>query len=64
MKHVKVDKEVCIGCGFCFSNLDKVFKQGDDGLAETIKEDVEKELEEEVEEIADGCPVTAIKIEN
>ncbi len=61
MKNVKVDKDTCIGCGFCFTNLEQVFTQGKDGLAETKITEIKDDLEE-IEEIKDGCPVGAIEI--
>lgn len=62
---LKVDKDECIGCGFCFGNYTDEFIQGDDGLAEVnpnfnLDKASEKE-KEEVDEAVDGCPVSAIK---
>lgn len=66
MEKVIVDKNVCIGCGFCAANLDSVFKMDDDDLATTLNEDMSsmpEEVKEEVKDIVEGCPVGAIKIE-
>lgn len=66
MEKVIVDKNVCIGCGFCAANLDSVFKMDDDDLATTVNEDMSsmpEEVKEEVKDIVEGCPVGAIKIE-
>jgi len=62
MKNVKVNKDACIGCGYCFSNLEEFFKQDEDGLAKEMKNEVPTELEEEVEDMKDACPVGAIEI--
>lgn len=58
---IKVNKDKCIGCGFCFTNLEEVFMQDDDGLAKEIKNEIDDELEESVLDIKDGCPVNAIE---
>ena len=66
MKKVIVDKNVCIGCGFCADNMDEVFVMDDDDLAVTKEENLEnmsEEKKDEVKDIAEGCPVSAIKIE-
>ena len=66
MKKVIVDKNVCIGCGFCAANMDEVFVMDDDDLAVAKEENLENMCEEkkdEVKDIAEGCPVSAIKIE-
>ena len=69
---VKVNKDICIGCGACTVIANNIFEIGDDGLAETISPFVDEELK--VKEIADvdtdnvvdaaeSCPVGAIDIE-
>lgn len=66
MEKVIVDKNVCIGCGFCAANLDNVFKMDDDDLATTVNDDMNsmsEETKDEVKDIVEGCPVGAIKIE-
>ena len=44
MKKVIVDKNVCIGCGFCAANMEEVFVMDDDDLA-LAKEEAAKYLE-------------------
>jgi ferredoxin len=34
---VKIDKEMCIGCGLCASLCEEVFSLGDDGKAEIVE---------------------------
>lgn len=62
MTKITVDKEKCLGCGYCFSNLDDVFYQDEDGLA-AAKENISEDLVEEANDIKDGCPVGAITVE-
>ena len=68
---VRVNKDICIGCGACTSIADTTFEIGDDGLAEAmapyIDEDTKtKEVSEDVKtdvlDAADGCPVGAIEV--
>ncbi|MDD3241809.1 MAG: ferredoxin [Bacilli bacterium] len=61
---VKVNKDICIGCGACSQVADKIFTMGDDGLAEVI-ETVNTVPEEEKDNCIDAyesCPVGAIEI--
>ncbi len=58
---LKVNKEVCIGCGMCASTCDKVFDFDDDGLAKVIVPGVPAELEETANTAKDNCPVGAIE---
>ncbi len=62
---VKVNKEICIGCGACTQIAENVFEFGEDGLAE-VKKEIKKIKEEDQEAIIDAkesCPVEAISIE-
>lgn len=61
---VEIIKENCIGCGQCEATCSEVFKIGDDGIATVINNKITKELEEDVNDAADGCPTSAIKVEN
>lgn len=66
MEKVIVDKNICIGCGFCAANCDEIFKMDDDDLATTNDNTVDnmnEELKDNVLDIKEGCPVGAIKIE-
>ena len=63
MAKVCVDKNVCIGCGYCFTNLPNVFYQDDDYKAKA-NENISDDLKEEVNDISEGCPVGAIKVED
>lgn len=58
-KLLKVDKEVCIGCGLCVTLAPKTFRLDKDSKAEVINSagDDDKTIQEAI----DACPVTAIK---
>jgi len=59
---VKVDENLCTGCGLCVDVCPEVFEIGDD--VSTAKVDnIPSELEEKVREAAESCPVEAIIIE-
>ena len=60
---VKVNKDACIGCGACEQICNDVFKLNDEGLSETLVEEVKEELQDEVRDAADSCPTGAIEIE-
>jgi ferredoxin len=54
---VKVDKNICIGCGVCVALCDQVFEMDKDGKAKVKKQ---KDLPC-VDEAINQCPVGAIK---
>jgi ferredoxin len=58
---IKVDQEICIGCGLCASVCPQVFEMSGEGKASVINPKGEKEGC--AKEAADSCPVTAIKID-
>lgn len=68
MKKVKVNQELCIGCGACQAIMDSVFQIDDNGLAKTKEETntldtMEEEIKESVMDALEGCPTSAIFIE-
>ena len=57
-----VDQDACIGCGLCVQICPEVFKmEGDKAVGYVAV--VPKESEGPCNEAVDGCPVTAITIE-
>ena len=57
---VKVNEDVCIGCGACQALVSDVFDLKDDGFA-YVKEDADlSKYEEEINEAIDNCPTGAI----
>lgn len=58
---LKVNQEKCIGCGACTGLAPEVFDFNDDGLAETIINEIPEELQESANEAKENCPVGAIE---
>jgi len=58
---LKVDKDICIGCGACAAICPDVFEIDDDGLAKSIVDVVPEEVNEDAIDAKEGCPVDAIK---
>lgn len=61
--NVKVNKDVCIGCGACAAIAPDMFELEDDGLAAFKAEEVEKNKHEDILDAADSCPTGAIEVE-
>jgi len=59
---VRIDADLCTGCGACADDVPDVFSMGDE-VAEVTQPNVPQELEEAVQEAAEGCPVEAIIVE-
>jgi len=61
---VSVNKHTCIACGSCIALAPEVFKWGEDGKSEPIKEILEDEkLIEKAKEAASICPTNSIRVE-
>ena len=56
---VKVDKELCIGCGVCVQTCPEVFEFDDDSKAEVVGECNGCDCED----VADSCPTEAIIVD-
>lgn len=64
MKQVKVNQDLCIGCGACQAIADDIFEIDNTGLATVKNENVAPELEEDVMDASEGCPTSAIVVED
>lgn len=53
--------DTCIGCGLCAGTCPEVFSMGDDGLAHGGE--VPSDQLSDAQTARDGCPVSAISIE-
>ena len=60
---VKVNNDICLGCGACASTCEAVFEFGDNGIVVKTDQVPEEEIENAKAAI-EGCPVGAITIEN
>jgi ferredoxin len=59
---VRVDAELCTGCGPCADVCPEAFEMKDDKSVVLMKE-IPAELQDAVREAADACPTGAIIIE-
>ena len=59
---VKIEEELCIGCGLCVNMADQIFEMQDD-KAVVILAEVPADQEDGVREAIDSCAVEAIIIE-
>lgn len=58
----KVIQDKCIGCGNCVALTEsQVFDFNEDGLAETIIDEIPNDLEEVTEDAIKQCPTEAIE---
>lgn len=61
MRKVKVNDDLCIGCGLCISSVPDVFDFSDDGKSKVIAEPTD---EAAIDDIIASCPVAAISWED
>lgn len=57
---VKVNKDICIGCGACQAIVPEIFEIEDDGLAVAKDVEINNEIKEDVIDAVEGCPTSAI----
>ena len=58
---LKVDKDICIGCGACGAIAPDVFEMDDEGLATLVVDEIPEEVCEDAIDAKEGCPVNAIE---
>lgn len=58
---LKVNKDLCIGCGACQAVAPEVFEIEDDGLATVIVDEIPEEIKEDAIDAKEGCPTSAIE---
>jgi len=55
---IKINQELCVGCGACVAICPANFRMNDDGKSEVIDQDIT----DQTKEATDSCPVQAITI--
>jgi len=63
IKKIKIDEDLCIGCGACNVTASDAFGYDNEKSKAVVKEDAENTDNKKIEEAAQRCPVQAIKIE-
>lgn len=61
---VRVDPDLCIGCGICEGDAPDVFSLASSTIAEVLMDPVEPEFEADARLAAEDCPESAIIIED
>ncbi len=58
---LKVNKDLCIGCGACQATCPEVFQFKNDEYASVIVDEIKEELIDDAMDAMDGCPTGAIE---
>ena len=61
---LKVNEDVCIGCGACQAICPDCFELNDEGIATVTVDEIKEEFVEDANDAKVGCPVGAIVEEN
>lgn len=64
MDKIVINKDACIGCGYCVSRHPEYLVFDDMGQAEPVGKEVTTEDKMEILETIENCPTEAIRIEN
>jgi ferredoxin len=59
MAKITIDASTCVGCGLCEQSCPEVYKMEGDGIAHVKAQAC---AIHNVKEVADSCPVAAIKV--
>lgn len=57
---LKVNEDMCIGCGACHAICSECFEINDNGVANVIVSEIPANLVEDATDAKEGCPVGAI----
>ncbi len=61
---IRIDEELCTGCGLCEETCPDIFKMDEDkDIAVVIKNDYDEYDEECIQEAVESCPSEAIATE-
>lgn len=63
MEKLKINSDICIGCGACMATSPDIIELNDEGVAQVIDENLACS-EEIIEELTGICPVGAISCED
>lgn len=58
---LKVNKDLCIGCGACQAVAPEIFEMEDDGLAAVVVTEIPEDAKEDALDAKEGCPTNAIE---
>lgn len=61
---VRVDPDICMGCGICEGICPDVFTLGANPYAEVLVSPIPTKFEADVKDAAEQCPEQAIQIED
>ncbi len=63
MEKIVVNKDACIGCGYCVGNFPEYLVFDEMGQADPVDKEVKPEDKKGLLDVINGCPTEAIKIE-
>lgn len=61
---VKIDQNLCVGCGTCKAICPEVFEVNEDGKAYILENADVVSYKSEIENAIESCPVQSISIED